>query len=295
MGLKYQQIKEEEIKQVHISDRDYPELLRCICNPPETLYYIGDITIANKPAIAIVGARKATSYGKWAAYGFAKKLSEYGVCVVSGMAYGIDTFAHKGAVENQGRTIAVLGCGIDICYPDSNRMLREDILKEGLVLSEYEPGVPPMPFRFPMRNRIISGLCYGTIIVEAGLNSGSLITAECAAEQGRNIYALPGNINSMYSFGTNKLIKDGATPLIVFDDIIEELGIKRHYTFSAMKEELGKDERIVYEYILQSGETMTDSICRSTGKHPSEVNAMVTILEMKGLLQTALGKIFIAN
>lgn len=211
------------------------------------------------------------------------------------MAYGIDSFAHKGALENGGKTIAVLGCGVDICYPDSNRPLREKIVKDGLILSEYAPGVPPLPYRFPMRNRIISGLCIGTIIVEAGLNSGSLITAECAAEQGRNIYALPGNINSMYSFGTNKLIKDGATPLIAFDDIIDELGITRKNVTSMQVSELGGDEKEIYECVLRSGETTVDFICRSTGRLPSDVNAMVTILEMKGLLQTALGKIFIAK
>ncbi len=295
MGSKYEQIHTENIGVVELGDWDYPELLKYISDPPKKLYYIGDLSIASKPAVAVVGARKATAYGKWAAYGFGKKLSEYGIVVVSGMAYGIDSYAHKGAVENQGKTIAVLGCGVDICYPDTNLTLRENIIKEGLLLSEYEPGTPPMPFRFPMRNRIISGLSIGTIIVEAGLASGSLITAECAAEQGRNIYALPGNINSMYSFGTNKLIKDGATPLIVFDDIIDELGISRQIPPEALKIELGKDEREVYDYILQSGETTTDSICRSTGRPPSNVNAMVTILEMKGLLQTALGKIFIAK
>ena len=135
MSLKYEQIKKEQIKQVKIGEKDYPELLNYISNPPEKLYYIGDITIASKPSIAIVGARKATAYGKWAAYGFAKKLSDYRICVVSGMAYGIDAYAHKGAVENQGETIAVLDCGIDICYPESNLMLRENILKEGLILS----------------------------------------------------------------------------------------------------------------------------------------------------------------
>jgi len=295
MKTKYEQIPTGEIGRIKIGDRDYPELLNYIANPPEILYYAGDITLASKPAIAVVGARKATSYGKWAAYGFAKKLSEYGIVVVSGMAYGIDSFAHKGAVENRGKTIAVLGCGVDICYPDSNQALRERILKEGLLLSEYEPGTPPLPYRFPMRNRIISGLCIGTIVAEAGLSSGSLITAECAAEQGRNIYALPGNINSIYSFGTNKLIKDGATPLIAFDDIIDELGIARKAAPEALETKLGKDEREIFEYVLRSGETTTDSICRSTGRQPSDVNAMVTILEMKGLLQTALGKIFIAK
>jgi len=297
MGLKseFKSIGLNRIGQVKIGDPDYPELLNYIGNPPETLYYAGDITLASKPAIAVVGARKATPYGKWAAFGLAKKLSEYGITVVSGMACGIDSFAHKGAVDNGGKTIAVLGCGVDICYPDSNRILREKILEEGLILSEYEPGVPPLPYRFPMRNRIISGLCIGTVIIEAGLNSGSLITAECAAEQGRNIYALPGNINSMYSFGANKLIKDGATPLIVFDDIIDELGIRRKNTISKQKCELGRDEKEIFEFVLQSGETTADFICRSTGRPPSDVNAMVTILEMKGLLQTALGKIFIAK
>ncbi|MEL7657394.1 MAG: DNA-processing protein DprA [Bacillota bacterium] len=286
---------EKIIKTVKLGEKDYPELLKYISNPPEILYYIGDITIATDPSIAIVGARKASPYGKWAAYGFAKKLSQYGIGVVSGMAYGIDSYAHKGAVENQGKTIAVLGCGIDICYPASNKGLKENILKEGLILSEYEPGVEPLPFRFPMRNRIISGLSLGTIIVEAGLNSGSLITAECAAEQGRNIYAVPGNINNMYSFGANKLIKDGAVPLTVFDDIIDELGIARSVPSSELKIELGKDEREIYDFVRESGETTTDYICRNTGRRPSDVNAMVTILEMKGLLQTALGKIFIAK
>jgi DNA processing protein len=253
---------------------------------------MGDITLASEPLIAIVGARKASSYGKWAAYGFAKKLSEYGLGVVSGMAYGIDACAHKGALENDGKTIAVLGCGIDICYPASNKGIRDHIIKEGLVLSEYEPGVAPMPFRFPMRNRIISGLCIGTVIVEAGMNSGSLITAECAAEQGRNIYAVPGNINSVCSIGANKLIKDGAVPLILFDDIIDELGIHRNMPELNLEIELGKDEREVYDLVRTYGETTTDSICRRTGRLPADINAMVTILEMKGLLRTALGKIF---
>ncbi len=285
----------ENIKKVKLGEKDYPEMLKYIPNPPKTLYYIGDITIASEPLIAVVGARKASSYGKWAAYEFAKKLSEYEIGVVSGMAYGIDSYAHKGAVENDGKTIAVLGCGIDICYPASNKRLREEIIKEGLILSEYERSVPPMPFRFPLRNRIISGLCIGTIIVEAGLSSGSLITAECAAEQGRNIYAVPGNINNVYSFGTNQLIKDGATPLVIFDDIIDELGILRLAPSKKIDIELGKDEKEIYEYVQKNGETSTDSLCRSTGRLPSDINAMVTILEMKGLLQTALGKIFIAK
>jgi DNA processing protein len=210
--------------------------------------------------------------------------------------HGIDSFAHKGAVENNGKTIAVLGCGIDICYPAQNKGLRERILKEdGLIMSEYEPGTPPLPFRFPLRNRIISGISIGTIVIEAGISSGSLITAEYAAEQGRNIYTLPGNINSMCSLGTNKLIKDGAIPLITLDDIIDELGIARSADIDLTGINLGKDEKEVYEHILHAGETTIDLICRSIGKLPSEVNAIITILEMKGLLHTAMGKVFVAN
>ena len=273
------------VKQVKSGEKEYPEFLKHISDPPKILYYMGNISIASMPSIAVVGTRKATSYGKWASYGFAKKLSQYGIVVVSGMAYGIDSFAHKGAVENKGKTIAILGCGIDICYPVQNKGLRERILKEsGLIMSEYEPGAPPLPFRFPLRNRIISGLSLGTIVIEAGISSGSLITAEYAAEQGRNIYTLPGNINNMCSFGANKLIKDGAIPLIAFDDIIDELGIARSADINLSGIKLGNGEREVYELI-----------CRSIGKLPSEVNAMITILEMKGLLHTALGKVFIAN
>ncbi len=282
----------EEIREVRRGEDAYPQLLNYISNPPKVLYYIGDISLASKPSVAIVGARKASSYGKWVAQGFAKKLAEYGVVVVSGMAYGIDAAAHKGTLDQQGKTIAVLGCGVDICYPYSNQNLRKEILKSGLLLSEFEPETKPMPFRFPMRNRIISGLSLGTIVVEAGLSSGSLITAECAAEQGRNIYAVPGNINSMNSIGTNQLIRDGATPLITFEDIIDELGIERITLTNEVRMELGKDERILYDVIAAHGETTTDYLCRQLRKSPGEINAIVTILEMKGLVQTALGKIF---
>ena len=284
-----------EMKSIRFHDEEYPELLRHIADPPKILYYIGNVSLLNKPAISIVGTRKATSYGRWASYGLAKKLAEYRIVVVSGMASGIDTFAHRGAVENSGETIAVLGCGADVCYPASNRNLRDQIAESGLIVSEYEPGTTPLPYRFPMRNRIISGLCAGTVVIEAGLQSGSLITAEYAAEQGRNIYALPGNINSMYSFGANKLIKDGAVPIIVFDDIIEDLGIPKHLDEAGIKIDLGKDEREIFEFIMRHGETTSEMLCKCTGKPPCGVNAIVTILEMKGLIQTAFGKIFIAN
>ncbi|MEG1584895.1 MAG: DNA-processing protein DprA, partial [Anaerovorax sp.] len=188
----------------------------------------------------------------------------------------------------------VLGCGPDVCYPASNKKIMEEISREGLILSEYEPVTTPLPYMFPMRNRLISGISISTVIAEAGLKSGSLITAECAAEQGRNIYAVPGNINSVYSIGTNKLIRDGAIPITLLDDIIEDLGIERICTPS-QKEKLGKDETCILSLVEKYGEINSDFICRKTGKSPSAVNSIVTILEMKGILQTSLGKIFIAK
>ncbi|MEG1929724.1 MAG: DNA-processing protein DprA [Anaerovorax sp.] len=282
------------IEVVNYGEPHYPELLNYITTPPKRLYYRGDISLASKPAIAIVGARKATGYGQWVAYQLARRLAQYGIVSVSGMAYGIDTWTHKGSLENGGKTIAVLGCGPDVCYPASNKKIMEEISREGLILSEYEPGTTPLPYMFPMRNRLISGISISTVIAEAGLKSGSLITAECAAEQGRNIYAVPGNINSVYSIGTNKLIRDGAIPITLLDDIIEDLGIERICTPS-QKEKLGKDETCILSLVEKYGEINSDFICRKTGKSPSAVNSIVTILEMKGILQTSLGKIFIAK
>lgn len=288
-------MKELEIGTVEISHENYPKLLKYIKDAPKVLYYRGNLSLASQDSIAIVGARKASEYGKWAAYRLAEKLAQYDVITTSGMAYGIDTAAHKGSMENGGKTIAVLGCGVDICYPASNAKLMSKIAEEGLILSEFEPGVTPMPYRFPLRNRIISGISMGTIVAEAGLNSGSLITAEHAAEQGRNIYAVPGNINNVYSLGANKLIKDGATPIVVLDDIIDDLRIERRILPMQDQKILGEDEKIIYHFIFENGEVTTDFLCRVTGKRVSEVNAMITVLEMKGIVQTALGKIFIAK
>lgn len=286
---------DHNIKTLHPEEDAYPDLLKNIAQPPRMLYYRGDISLLDKPAVAIVGARKATPYGRWVAYEMAKKLADYDIVVVSGMALGIDTYAHKGALDNKGKTIAVLGCGPDICYPTSNKGLMDEIINHGLILSEYEPGMSPLPHQFPMRNRIISGLSLGTVIVEAGLKSGSLITATCAADQGRTIYAVPGNINSLHSIGTNRLIQDGATPIVVFDDIIDDLGISRK-VFSVEDDlRLGRDEQMIYQAIGNGGEVSYDYLYLKTGKPSAEVNAIVTILEMKGLVRTGLGKVFIAK
>jgi len=284
----------DRVHSVSIFDHGYPELLRQIKDPPEKLYYIGDLKLASGLCVAAVGSRKATPYGKWAALTIGEKLGENGVVAVSGMAQGIDSLVHKGALKGNGKTIAVLGNGPDICFPAENRDLMNRIANEGLILSEYAPGVHATRFTFPLRNRIISGISVATIVVEAGLHSGSLITAERASEQGRDVYAVPGNINNIYAIGGNKLIKDGANPLIVLDDILGDIGIEKK-TAAKSRTRIGKDERLVLEAIEAGGEVTCDGLCRALSKPAGEVNGIVTVLEMKGLVYTALGKIFVAK
>ncbi len=288
--------KRLDIRIVTIRDGHYPQRLLDIWDPPIVLYYKGNIHERDKDAVAIVGARKATPYGKWVSEGLGKKLAEYDVTVISGMAYGIDSASHIGALSGGGRTIAVLGCGPDICYPPSNRKLMASIIENGAVISEFPPGMPPMAGNFPRRNRIISGMSICLIVTEAGLNSGSLITADCALEQGKEVFAVPGNINSIYSIGTNKLIKDGATPLIRIADMISELGLQNEKAKEDfLPEKLGRDELTIFEALKELGFATTDALCKMTKKTVSEVHALVTILEIKGIVETAQGKIFIAK
>lgn len=284
----------ECIKKVTIEDKEYPSLLKYIKDPPKQLYYIGNLKLAELPAVAVVGSRKASSYGRWVADEIGKRLANNDVVVVSGMAAGIDSISHRGALSVKGNTIAVLGCGIDVCFPAFNRELRNEIAEKGLLISEYPQGYPGSKFTFPQRNRIISGISMATVIVEAGLNSGSLITAERAAEQGRTVFSVPGNINSFYSIGANKLIQDGAYPLAVIDDIFDILRITKKTRINVM-EQLGKDEQKVVEIITKVGEVSVDYLCSKMSLKVSEINAIITILEIKGVVYSALGKIFIAN
>jgi DNA processing protein len=283
-------IEGESYGRITKGDAAYPGLLAQIPSPPEQLYYIGDISLLSRTCVAIVGARRSTEYGKWAAMKLAKRLSDHGVVVVSGMAEGIDSFAHRGAIEGLTPTVAVMGTGIDICYPRINLKLREEIKKHGLILSELAPGTHPARFTFPLRNRIISGICRASVVAEAGLASGSLITAEYAAVQGREVYAVPGNINRKMSIGCNKLIRDGARPLAFIDDVLTDLGIPTDIEAS-ITGVLGGDERLVYEAVCRSGELTVDDVARAVDRSVSLVAAVVTILEMKGLLAFERGKI----
>lgn len=208
---------------VTFGDDCYPQRLRNIYAPPCVLYVQGELgDTDNLPLIAMVGTRQVTEYGLEAATQLAIGLATHGVVVVSGLALGVDTASHKGALKGNGKTIAVIGCGLDINYPASNQELRKLIASHGAIVSEYPPGTRPTAFTFPVRNRIIAGLSLGTVVIEAGTRSGSLITASLAAEMGREVFAVPGSIFSPMSEGTNKLLRDGAKPVAGVVDILEE-------------------------------------------------------------------------
>lgn len=283
-----------KIECVTIMEDRYPPLLREIKNPPKILYFMGDLSLVDNLCVGVVGTRKPTQYGRWAARAMGKTLGESGIVTVSGLADGVDTLAHKGTLEAKGKTIAVLGNGPDICFPAKNKDVMGQIIKEGLLLSEYAPGVHGSRFTFPTRNRIISGLSVATVIVEAGLSSGSLITAERAMEQGREVYALPGNINNIYAIGTNKLILDGAKPLVVLENILEDLGVKK-IDLDSRKNSLSDIEEKVFNFVESGGEITVDQLVEALQIQAGAVNGIVTVLEMKGMVYSYMGKIFVAK
>ncbi len=226
------------IEEISINSKKYPEQLRNIYKPPLKLYALGNKELLYQKGIAIVGARKATQYGKNTAYKISSELSKQGINIISGLAIGIDTCAHIGAIQNVnnekvllnnsniGRTIAVLGSGIDKIYPKDNIELARNIIKSGgCIISEYPIGTKPEKIHFPQRNRIISALSIGVLVVEASKKSGALITAEFALEQGREVFAIPGNIDRIESEGCNELIRDGANMVTSYKDIIEYINI----------------------------------------------------------------------
>ncbi|WP_069649623.1 DNA-processing protein DprA [Caloranaerobacter ferrireducens] len=289
-------VEKSGAKIITIFDVNYPRHLKNIYNPPKVIYIKGSLEIKDEISIAIVGARKATAYGKWVAEKFAKELAGLGITIVSGLARGIDTKAHEGALITKGRTIAVLGNGIDSVYPKANKTLFEKIQNNGAIITEYPLGVQPLPYNFPMRNRIISGLSLGVLVVEASEKSGSLITAQIALEQGREVFAIPGNINSIYSKGTNLLIKDGAKLVTDVDDIIEEITLlKDRVKAKRVKEisclNLGKDEIKIVECIKEYPKHC-DEISYQTGLDIIKVNSILTILELKGIVKQLPRKIF---
>ena len=214
----------KEVRMIRRTDPEYPERLNILSDAPGRIWCIGELP-GPGPAAAIVGARMCSSYGRAHARELASFLADHGVQVISGMALGIDGYAHEGALRADGRTIAVLGCGADICYPATHKVLYSELAERGGILSEFPPGTQPRPFHFPKRNRIISALADLVIVIEAKQRSGSLITADFALEQGKSVFALPGRIDDMLSEGCNYLIAQGAGILWNYDAVLEELGI----------------------------------------------------------------------
>lgn len=289
-------LEKNNINTITLLDESYPKSLKNIYDSPYVLYIKGQILKEDELAIAVVGSRKSTSYGKWACEKFTKELAELGVTIVSGLAIGIDTIAHRTALNEGGRTIGVLGCGIDIIYPQKNKYLYDEISEKGAIISEFPLGTPPLPYNFPQRNRIISGLSMGVVVIEAQEKSGSLITANHALEQGKEVFALPGNINSIFSRGTNKLIKDGAKLLLDIEDIIEEFPclVEKNLMKNVNNidySSLSETERKVID-LLKEGPLYIDIIAYKTGLDISTVNSILTILELKGFISELPGKLY---
>lgn len=221
---KYEEyILKNDIKMINILDKNYPSKLKSIYAPPITLFAKGDISLLDLKSIAIVGSREPSKYGVCVAKKFSSELSKNGITVISGLARGVDTFAHLGALSTEGKTIAVLGSGIDVVYPKENAKYYKEISEKGLIISEYIVGTSPKSENFPQRNRIISGLSDGVLVVEARKNSGTMITTDFALEQGKELYVIPGNITSNLSVGTNNLIKEGAKLVTDVYEILEDL------------------------------------------------------------------------
>ena len=262
---------------------DYPEVLKEIPDAPVGLFYLGGLPGNILPRAAIIGSRKCSEYGLSTARRFSAALAKRGVVIVSGMARGIDSMAHKGALESGGLTIAVLGCGVDICYPPENHALRDKIAQSGCVLSEYPPGVYPHPTYFPARNRIISGLSEVVIVVEAGKRSGTSITVNQALDQGKKVMAVPGNITNKYSVGTNNLIKDGAEPACSYEDVLFMLGMPPagKEKIEESRPHIASDEKLVYD-VLAFEPYSLDEIMLRTKSQPQTIQHTLTMLEIKG-------------
>lgn len=282
---------------VTLMDEDYPPRLREIHDPPALLYLKGELTAADQLAVSIVGSRKISPYGKWITEKISRDLVRHGVTIVSGMARGVDSAAHWGAVAGAGRTLAVLGCGVDIVYPPENRHLFSKIVEQGAVLSEFSMGSPPEGGHFPKRNRIISGLSIGVVVVQAGPKSGSLITARYALDQGRDVFAIPGNVGAEGSKGTNQLIKDGAKLVESSEDILEEIlpqweHIKEENAEAEPgRQDLSEEEKVLFE-MLGEDPLHIDVMIRESPFEPGKVSSLLLNLELKGLVSQWPGKCF---
>lgn len=307
-GLVYQRAKinlDQEVERLHkhrvdfitYGDDCYPQCLKEIYDPPPVLFVRGNLNKFDFNSAAIVGSRKATAYGRTAAHRLANELADYNITVVSGMARGVDTAAHRGSLDANGYTIAVLGCGLDVVYPPENSRIFEEIANKGAVISEFPLGSPPEAWHFPSRNRIISGLSKVVIVVEAAMKSGALITADLALSQGREVMVVPGSIYSKMSEGPLKLLKQGARPVTEIGDILDELGvnalIKNLESKIPTKLKLSIIEQKIYD-VLMGEPLQLEELIIKIKSNPREVTSALMFLELKGLIKKMPGKMYAA-
>jgi DNA processing protein len=292
------QVEQHRVRIILYSDSAYPQALRQIHDPPMVLYVKGKDIPVNMTHIAVVGSRHPTPYGQKAAEKIGQGLARRGLSVVSGMARGIDSAAHWGCLTGRGFTVAVIGTGIDVVYPASNQKLFDQITQKGAVISEFPLGTPPEPKNFPIRNRIISGLSMAVVVVEATKNSGSLITASIALDQGREVFAVPGSINSFKSAGCHFLIKQGAGLVENSDDILDQLGLnypyapKRDTYKEAPMPPMEASEEAIYGLIGEYP-THIDQIAKRSNLKPSDVSSLLLRMELKGIITQLPGKMFV--
>ncbi|MEN6421810.1 MAG: DNA-processing protein DprA [Smithella sp.] len=297
-------LRKSNVNIITYRDELYPHHLLNVYDRPPYIYVQGNLC-KDDINIAVVGSRAASTYGRYTTERISRELALQGVTVVSGMARGIDSAAHRGAISAHGRTIAILGSGLDVIYPPENKKLFADILESGAVISEYPLGTPPRSTNFPARNRIISGMSYGVVIVEAGEKSGSLITAKLALEQGREVFAVPGSIDSAGSRGTNKLIKQGAKLIENTEDILEEIlpQIERGTVLKAPStsvaaeiaeahlEPLNEVDQKIF-HAASRGRVHIDDLISTTGLSSADILSALTTMELKGIIEQHPGKFF---
>lgn len=279
-----------KIKEIPITSDAYPNRLRDIPNPPKTLYVLGNEKLLKSNGIAIIGSRAYSEYGRKYAIKFAKGLAEQGLTIISGMALGIDTFAHEGALKVSGKTIAVLGCGFNNIFPEENIGLMEEILQEdGAVVSEYMPNIKAASGRFIERNRIVSGLSMGVLVIEAMFRSGTSTTAGMAREQGKTVFCLPRNLGDKNGVGTNRLIKKGAKLVTNSDDILEYFQIpKIKVSNTIYKVKIPKEYENIYNAIAEQP-THIEVICKKLQTSISEINSALMLMEIEGYIKSLPG------
>lgn len=300
----YEKLISKDVHFVIQEDLGYPKRLLNMYDPPWFLYYLGELPEEKLPTVAIIGARACSAYGLEVACKFAKELAMNNIQVVSGLAKGVDGYAHRGALEGKGKTFGVIGSGVNICYPRENYQLYHDVEYQGGILSEYPLGSPALAFHFPVRNRIIAGLSDGILVVEAKEKSGTLITVDCGLEQGKDIYALPGKITDQLSIGCNRLIQNGAKLVQTASDIIDELAGR--YPFLKEKGKKSKQVSMVFENQVTNEEKLVlmklgyepvhfEKLLTDTGLDTVKLMEVIFVLQMKGLIKEISAQYYILH